>query len=76
MAFKPNPNSGPARDKLYPSQIAAERPMCVSRIHCYDAPDIDDTLRGGEQPMHNESACEKFNRELRGGHAGRNDGDE
>jgi hypothetical protein len=67
MAFKVNPNSGPARDKLYPSQIAAERPMMTTRIHCYETPDIEDVLRGGEQPMHTESACDKFNRELRSG---------
>jgi len=68
MAYKPNPNSGPSRDKTYPSQIAAERPALVTRIRCYETPDIDATLRGGEQPMHTESACEKFNRYLRAGH--------
>lgn len=75
MAYKPLP-SGPVRDRTYPSQIAAERPMMAPRIHCYETPEPDETLRGGEQPMHGESAVEKFNRELRGGHAGRNDGDE
>lgn len=75
MAYKPVP-SGTVRDRTYPSQIAAERPMCAPRIHCYVDPEPEETLRGGEQPMHTESACEKFNRELRGGHAGRNDGDE
>lgn len=67
MAYKPNPNSGPARDKAYPSQIAAERPMMAPRIHCYESPDIEDTLRGDEHAMHTESACDRFNRELREG---------
>ena len=76
MALNPNPNAGSVRDKLYASQVAAERPMMMPRIHCAEPPDIEDTLRGGEQPMHGDSMAEKFNRELRGGHAGRNDGDE
>jgi hypothetical protein len=67
MAYKPEPASGPVRDKVYPSQIAAERPMMATRIHCAEQPQIEDTLRGGEQPMHTESACDKFNRELRSG---------
>jgi hypothetical protein len=33
MAYKPDPFS-PVRDKTYPSEIAAQRPMCAPRIHC------------------------------------------
>lgn len=75
MAYKVIP-SGTTRDCIYTSQIAAERPMCAPRIHCYEQPEVEESLRGGEQPMHGESACEKFNRQLREGHAGRNAGDE
>lgn len=71
MAFKPR-EEGPFRDKTYPSQIAAERPALTTRVRCFEKPDADEALRGGEQPMHTETACERFNRELRAGHAGRN----
>jgi hypothetical protein len=74
MAYKVNP-TGPVRDKIYPSQIAAERPMCAPRIHCQETPDLDATLRGGEQPMHTESQYERFHHELRSGHAFRNEND-
>jgi hypothetical protein len=74
MAYRPDSAGvGLVRDKAYPSEIAAQRPMCAPRIHCSEVPDIEASLRGGD---HTESACDKFNRELRGGHAGRNDGDE
>lgn len=33
MAYKPDP-VGTVRDKTYPSEIAAQRPMCAPRIHC------------------------------------------
>ena len=74
MAYQPNP-SGPIRDKAYPSQIAAERPICAPRIHCETTPNPNDTLRGGPQPMHTDSACERFHHELRAGHAFRNEND-
>lgn len=66
MAYRPNP-SGQVRDKAYPSQIAAERPMCAPRIHCEISPDADDTLRGGEHAMHVTERIETFNRHLREG---------
>jgi len=33
MAYKINP-SGLIRDKTYPSEIAAQRPLLATRIHC------------------------------------------
>lgn len=66
MAYKPAP-SGPVRDKAYPSQIAAERPMMAPRIHCTDIPDPEDSLRGGEQPMHDDTMVDRFNSQLRSG---------
>jgi len=67
MAYKPNPNSGPMRDKAYPSQIAAERPALATRIHCFEPPEIDDSLRGGEHAEHTSSMCDRFNEQLRSG---------
>lgn len=69
MAYKVNP-TGVTRDKAYPSQIAAERPFGATRIHCdIGAPDelAEEALRGGEYPMHTETPCDRFNRELREG---------
>lgn len=73
MAYNPNP-SGPVRDKIYPSQIAAERPACAPRIHCEATLNLNDSLRGGPQPMHTESQHERFLHELRAGHGFRNEG--
>jgi hypothetical protein len=67
MAFKPK-YSGNQRDKTYPSQIAAERPMLTTRIHCYEySTDGNESLAGGEHDEHTESAIERFNRQLRSG---------
>lgn len=74
MAYEPNP-SGPVRDKIYPSQIAASRPACAPRIHCAEQPNLNDSLRGGPQPMHTETACDRFHRELRAGHGFVNEND-
>lgn len=74
MAYKPL-TYGQVRDKAYPSQIAAERPIAAPRIHCEETPDPNDSLRGGAQPMHTEAMCDRFNHELRAGHAFRNEND-
>ena len=73
MAYEPR-TSRIIRDKLYPSEIAAERPMLATRIHCekHDDNSGEESIRGSLR----ENVVERFNRELRGGHAGRNDGDE
>ena len=68
MAYKPNPH-GNIRDKIYPSQIAAERPALATRIHCQADPEPEETLRGGEQEMHVSTRVDRFNRQLRGGHS-------
>ena len=86
MAYRPD-SWGAVRDKAYPSEIAAQRPMMAPRIHCptesslEEPPDhgeyeTDDSSSKSLRGDRNDSPCEKFNRELRGGHAGRNDGDE
>ena len=66
MAYKPNPH-GPVRDKTYPSQIAAERPAFVTRIHCEEPVEPEETLRGGEKAEHTSERVALFNRQLRGG---------
>jgi len=71
MAYDPNPNHGPVRDKMYPSEISSQRPKLATRIHCQDDPDI-----AGTAHSIGESATDRVNRELREGHAGRNAGDE
>lgn len=49
MAYKPNPK-GPIIDKTYPSEIADERPMLATRIHCEVEQEEDDTVHeGGSQ---------------------------
>lgn len=75
MAYEPNPNMGPKRDKTYPSQIAAERPALATRIHCvepYEEMSPETSIRGTE----GEDRVALFNRQLREGHGGRNRGDE
>ena len=68
MAYKPKAY-GNIRDKIYPSQIAAERPALVTRIHCEEPEEPNNTLRGGEHEMHGSERVERFNRQLRGGHS-------
>lgn len=75
MAYEPDPNRGPKRDKTYPSQIAAERPALATRIHCvedYEEMSPERTVRGSE----GEDRVSLFNRQLREGHGGRNRGEE
>jgi hypothetical protein len=54
-------------DRTYPSGVARVRPLLTTRIHC----EPDDEVRGGQVVEHDqtESACERFNRQLRGGHS-------
>jgi hypothetical protein len=59
MAYKPK-NAGQVRDKMYASEIAAQRPILATRMQCSDVEE--------ESSVHDgESACEKFNRQLRSG---------
>jgi hypothetical protein len=80
MAFDPNPNRGPVRDKTYPSEVAGARPTLATRIHCaedYDEMDPRNTLRGvepRERPVpyeppepETEDQVARFNRRLREG---------
>lgn len=83
--YKTNPgNSGPIRDRTYPSQIAAQRPILAPRIHCFVDYDEhrdteEDTIRGDRGTMVEEtgnreiteSRVEQFNRALRHGHSDR-----
>jgi hypothetical protein len=65
MAYKINP-MGLIRDKAYPSEIAAERPLCATRIHCEEENESHgSSIRGSS----GESMCERFQRQLRGGHS-------
>jgi hypothetical protein len=49
MAYKPNPR-GPVSDKTYASQIADERPMLATRIHCEEPLEEEETIHeGGSQ---------------------------
>lgn len=64
------------RDRMYPSQVAAERPLGEGRIHCEVEDNSADGLRGGAAPMHNSERVDRFNEQLRSGHAGRNAGEE
>lgn len=49
MAYRPNPTR-PVIDKTYPSQIADERPMLATRIHCEEPLEEDATIHeGGSQ---------------------------
>lgn len=69
MAYEKNLGRPGLRDGAPASEVAAQRPIGATRTHCvYDESPNDGTH--GE-----ENACERFNRELRGGHAGRNDGE-
>jgi hypothetical protein len=65
MAYKPNPN-GPVRDKAYPSEIAAQRPLLAPRIHCEESPeemDPETSVRGDVR----DGRSAEFNRRLRSG---------
>lgn len=91
MAYKPRIFSR-MRDKAYPSEIAAQRPMMAPRIHCEDSPEeYDDELSIRGTGRHSrsmfqipyddgreplEDVCERFNHALRSGHGFRNEGDE
>lgn len=86
MAYKPNPY-GMIRDKAYPSEIAAQRPICATRIHCEENPhqepdarqeslermeETEPSIRGTIR----DNRVEMFNHALRSGHGFRNEGDE
>lgn len=90
MAYRPRHN-GRSRDKAYPSEIAAMRPMLTSRIHCeepYEEFDGESSVRGTgrrrppEMPPHDdgreplEDVCERFNHSLRSGHGFRNENED
>jgi hypothetical protein len=72
MAYKLR-QRGRIRDVCYPSTIAAERPLLVTRLTWEDERDPDDLASQGSE---GEDRLVRFNRQLRGGHAGRNDGEE
>lgn len=85
MAYRPGTTFGVVRDKAYPSEIAGQRPALATRIECeetreYESPDHSEfdsesspqnTIRGDRT----DDRVAEFNRQLRGGHAGRNDGE-
>jgi len=63
MAYDPTPGSRPVRDYTNVAEVAAKRPMLVTRFQCTeDDLSGDDTIRGsaGNDP------CELFNSRLRG----------
>jgi hypothetical protein len=72
MAYKLRQH-GQIRDVCYPSVIAAERPALVTRLTWEDDRDPDELASMGSEA---EDRVARFNRQLRGGHAGRNDGEE
>jgi len=72
MAYKLR-QYGKIRDRCYPSVIAAERPKLVTRMTWEDERDANELASSGSE---DEDRVARFNRQLRGGHAGRNDGDE
>lgn len=69
--YKTNPR-GLIRDECYPSVIAADRPKLAPRLVW----ESENEAHGSTSAGDGENRCELFNRQLRGGHAGRNDGDE
>jgi hypothetical protein len=64
---------GRIRDVCYPSVIAAERPLLATRLTWEDERDPDDLASRGSE---SEDRVARFNRQLREGHAGRNNGEE
>jgi hypothetical protein len=57
MAYKPNPY-GNVRDKAYPSEIAAQRPLLAPRIHCAEDPsEMDSDKLTGRHPKSEEMAA-------------------
>jgi hypothetical protein len=78
-AFGYRPGSGAryVRDKLYPSEIAQQRPALATRIHCHDHYEDSDpalTIRGDHEPG-GQRPHDRFNEQLRGGHRLVVDGD-
>jgi len=63
MAYKVNPY-GNIRDKTYPSEIAAQRPACATRIHCAEDPSDmqSDSLTGRRAKSEEELAMEREDR--------------
>jgi hypothetical protein len=83
MAYRPR-QFGLIRDETNVAEIAGHRPALVTRIHNdvpFEERDPNLSLRGQpdalleDESYHRGEAVKKFNRELRGGHAGRNDGE-
>ena len=65
MAYRPGQFYN-VRDKAYPSEIAAQRPILAPRIHCVDEEryeTTEDSVRGSEG-----NRVELFNAQLRKGH--------
>jgi hypothetical protein len=63
MAYKVNPY-GNVRDKAYPSEIAAQRPLLATRIHCAEsADDMDSDKLTGRNALSQEEQA--FRRESR-----------
>lgn len=66
MAYKPN-ITGPVRDKIYPSQVAAQRPIMAPRLHCSQdnaeeySPEL--SIRGDSS----DDRVARFNEQLRSG---------
>lgn len=91
MAYRPS-GAHRRRDKAYPSEIAAMRPMLAPRIHCeepYEEFDGENSIRGTGRRRRNdmpmppddgreplEDVCERFNHSLRSGHGFRNEGED
>lgn len=75
------PDQTSARDQIYPNEIAEQRPAFATKVFCpgtYEERDPALSVRGVEPPEpifpssmesnqeDSESACDRFNRELRG----------
>lgn len=85
MAYRPT-TWGSVRDKTYPSQIAGQRPALATRFQCEETreDEMEDhsPLEGEYSPQltirgdKNDDRVAEFNRQLREGHAGRNEGEE
>lgn len=62
MSYDPTPGSRPVRDYTDVSEIAAKRPMLVTRFQCTeDTPTGQDSIRGSAS----NDALELFNSRLR-----------
>ena len=82
--YNPNP-SGVVRDQTNAAEIAGHRPILATRIVSeadFEERDPLHSLRGQpdelyeDESYHHGMNVDKFNEQLRGGHAGRNDSEE